>query len=445
MSPEIKFHLIVLGTILLLMFLLTVSFLKGKTAQKEKYFHYLLGIKSVTTLILIFVGAMVASTRSGMAFMDWPTSNGLIWPSLEKWIHQRDMFWEHLHRLIAEGLGALAICATIWSYKTFGGRYFKSCLLLLFLIVLQGYFGGLTVKKLTPWWSSTLHGAVAQLIFAFIVVLWYRTGKTGKGLLPTLTADEWLRKFMKVVFVILMVQLLLGASFRHKMKVAQFASAISASLMKEIDEKKYSLTPLKNGEYTIQLKVEKKGEVSISFNGQKFSKSVRAETGEFLAVGHIQLLASESYEFLVEGEFSEIRLIGPDRINYNFQTGEQLPFVIVYKEVMDGNRHLLWSHVAFAVVVIFAVLFLAIYQIKKSEVLPAFRWIGYGLLISLCTQVFLGLVALITVSERQKNVYDQVKTILTSAHLANGAILLSFAVLSIFLYRWSFGKTARVE
>ena len=50
---------------------------------------------------------MVASTRSGMVFMDWPTSNGLIWPGLDKWIHQKDMFWEHIHRLIAEGVGYL--------------------------------------------------------------------------------------------------------------------------------------------------------------------------------------------------------------------------------------------------------------------------------------------------------------------------------------------------
>ena len=50
-----------------------------QSGEKEKFFFRgVLGLLSFSTFVLIFVGAMVASTRSGMAFMDWPTSNGLI-------------------------------------------------------------------------------------------------------------------------------------------------------------------------------------------------------------------------------------------------------------------------------------------------------------------------------------------------------------------------------
>ena len=79
---EKQFHYLVLGIIILLVAVASVMFTKQGKEAKEKLFHRLFGLLSFGTLILIFVGAMVASTRSGMAFMDWPTSKwfDLAWP-----------------------------------------------------------------------------------------------------------------------------------------------------------------------------------------------------------------------------------------------------------------------------------------------------------------------------------------------------------------------------
>lgn len=446
MTQEMQFHLTVLGIIMFLVVVLCVVFKKQGIEKRELLFHGLFGVLSIGTLVLIFVGAMVASTRSGMAFMDWPTSNGLIWPGLDKWMHQKDMFWEHFHRLIAEGIGVLAICALVWSFFVFEKKYVKTCAILLLLIILQGIFGGLTVRKMTAWWTSTLHGVVAQLVFCFMVVVWYRTGKKGLGIKKVIDNDSWLRSMPKVVCIIVIIQLILGASFRHKMKVAQFSSTVSESTQIALKKHAAALSPKKAGDYSFQIKVPAPGEYSISL-GSDITLTIEVSEGnhELISIGHVGLEEGQKYELGMEGNIEEIKITGPERISVSAGDLEYLPFVIVYKEVLEGNKHLLWAHIAFAVVVTCFVLFLGVYLFKKKESLPNLKMPSIGLLVSVVVQVFLGLIAFITVSDRQKNIYDQVKTILTSAHLANGALLLGFCVLALFLCRWGFEKSATEE
>src|SRR5512141_3449215 len=52
------------------------------------------------TLFLIYAGAMVTSTGSGLAVPDWPLSYGMLMPPMIAGI-----FYEHGHRMIA---------ATVW-------------------------------------------------------------------------------------------------------------------------------------------------------------------------------------------------------------------------------------------------------------------------------------------------------------------------------------------
>ena len=141
MDAEAVKHLVILGFLIAALIGASFIFMKQGSEKREKLFSKLAGFLALSTLFLIFVGAMVASTRSGMAFMDWPTSNGLIWPGLDKWVHQDDMFWEHIHRLIAEGVGYLSICLLTWSFFTHDKKYVKVCSWLLILIILQGIFG----------------------------------------------------------------------------------------------------------------------------------------------------------------------------------------------------------------------------------------------------------------------------------------------------------------
>ena len=446
---EKQFHYLVLGAIILLVAIASVMFTKQDKDSKEKLFHRLYGFLSYGTLILIFVGAMVASTRSGMAFMDWPTSNGLIWPGLDKWIHQKDMFWEHFHRLIAEGIGVLSITALIWSFFVFDKKFVKASAILLILIIVQGIFGGLTVKKMTAWWTSTLHGVVAQIVFCYMLVVFYKTSQKIRNIKTVVDDDTWLRSLPKVVCVVVLIQLLLGASFRHKMKVAQFASTVSESEQISLKKNSASLIPGKSGTYTVQLKAESAGTYGLSLDEQlKLTLEISQSSNEFVNAGTLELTEGKEYSLETIGNIDSLKFIGPERIKRSIvKEGEEdtLPFVIVYKEKLEGNKHLLWAHIAFAVVVTIFVLLLGMYLFKKKESAPFLKLPSLGLMITLIIQIFLGLIAFITVNERQKDIYDQTKTILTSAHLANGALLLGFCVLALFFCRWGFVKTASKE
>ena len=63
------------------------------------------------------------------------------------------------------------------------------------------------------------------------------------------------------------------------------------------------------------------------------------------------------------------------------------------------------------------------------------------MIFTLFVQLSLGVVALITVTDREKNIYDQTKTILTSAHLANGAFLLGLCVVALYFCKKGFVKS----
>ena len=65
-----------------------------------------------STLFLIFAGAMVTSTGSGLAVPDWPLSYGMLMPPMVGGI-----FYEHGHRMIAATVGFLTLIQAIcWKH-----------------------------------------------------------------------------------------------------------------------------------------------------------------------------------------------------------------------------------------------------------------------------------------------------------------------------------------
>src|SRR6266851_4863306 len=65
---------------------------------------------AASTLFLIFAGAMVTSTGSGLAVPDWPLSYGMVMPPMIGGI-----FYEHGHRMIAATVGFLTLVLAIWT------------------------------------------------------------------------------------------------------------------------------------------------------------------------------------------------------------------------------------------------------------------------------------------------------------------------------------------
>jgi cytochrome c oxidase assembly protein subunit 15 len=125
---------------------------------------------AVAILPLVLVGATVTSTDSGMAFPDWPTSDGaLVNPA--GWTTQFHTFWEHLHRLIGWSVGMLAIAAvTVTFLYERSWRVRLLSIWVLLAIIAQGIMGGIRVIEISTTWAL-IHGCWAQVCFGSAVAL----------------------------------------------------------------------------------------------------------------------------------------------------------------------------------------------------------------------------------------------------------------------------------
>ena len=64
--------------------------------------------------ILLYAGGMTTSIKAGMAFLDWPLSNGSVNP--DGWLTESDKMAEHSHRLLGMKIGLLSIVLFLWTY-----------------------------------------------------------------------------------------------------------------------------------------------------------------------------------------------------------------------------------------------------------------------------------------------------------------------------------------
>src|SRR5437016_3310729 len=72
-------------------------------------------IGSAWVFVLVTLGAFTSSIGAGMAFPDWPLSNGSINP--HGWLVNISMFAEHSHRLSGMMMGLITIGIVIWLHR----------------------------------------------------------------------------------------------------------------------------------------------------------------------------------------------------------------------------------------------------------------------------------------------------------------------------------------
>ena len=112
-----------------------------------------------STLFLIFAGAMVTSTGSGLAVPDWPLSYGMFFPPMVGGI-----FYEHGHRMIASAVGFLTIIQAVWLQMREPRKFVRILgWTALAAVIVQGILGGLTVIFLLPTAVSVSHAALAEI------------------------------------------------------------------------------------------------------------------------------------------------------------------------------------------------------------------------------------------------------------------------------------------
>lgn len=163
-----------------------------------------------STLFLIFAGAMVTSTGSGLAVPDWPLSYGMVMPPMIGGI-----FYEHGHRMIAATVGLLTVIQAIWLQLREPKRFARIlgwCSV--GAVIAQGVLGGVTVLLLLPHSVSIAHAALAEIFFclnasiAFFTSTLFRTSRAlEKGDAPI--------GLTSLLVIVTYVQILIGALMRH--------------------------------------------------------------------------------------------------------------------------------------------------------------------------------------------------------------------------------------
>jgi cytochrome c oxidase assembly protein subunit 15 len=203
---------------------------------------------------LIFFGALVTSHDAGLAVPDWPTSYGenmfLFPPS--QWVG--GVFYEHVHRLIASGIGLLTLILTAWMTLREKRVWLKKLgALALFLVCLQGLLGGLTVLHKLPDAISVSHGMLAQTFFCLTILIAYLYSREFEARQLNELALGRSGQFYWAVFGFALIysQLFLGAVLRHSgsgLAIPDFPTmggswlpAFDAEMLSHINERRREL------------------------------------------------------------------------------------------------------------------------------------------------------------------------------------------------------------
>jgi cytochrome c oxidase assembly protein subunit 15 len=173
--------------------------------------------------VLLFAGGFTTSIGAGMAFLDWPLSNGSLNP--EGWTENIDQMAEHGHRLAGMIIGLLSITLAIAYYRIETRVWVRRlAYFLLLLVVLQGILGGLRVRldhlntgsdhNLVARSFAIAHAMGAEGVMVTLCSLavlsaprWFRAGSASSGG-PT-------RAFGVTAFGLLVIAILIGAVMRH--------------------------------------------------------------------------------------------------------------------------------------------------------------------------------------------------------------------------------------
>ena len=170
-------------------------------------------LTAASTLFLIFAGAMVTSTDSGLSVPDWPLSYGQLMPPMVGGI-----FYEHGHRMIASAVGFLTLIQAFWlQFREPQSFVRKLGWLALAAVIVQGVLGGLTVIYLLPTAISVSHAGLAELFFCLNVSIAFFTSATWHRWASEPAAPRYgsLASSTKILAGLVYLQILVGALMRH--------------------------------------------------------------------------------------------------------------------------------------------------------------------------------------------------------------------------------------
>ncbi len=185
---------------------------------------------AITTLVLallpIGMGALVTTLGAGMAFLDWPTSDGenmLLYPWLKDLANgQTDKFVEHGHRLGGVVIGIASILLTTFAWKSNSTRTVKwLATAVLVGVVLQGLLGGIRVR-LNSQSFAMIHGCFAAVVFALMGITaictsrrWMETENVSEETPNKLNQHSLAKPLAISAVVLVFAQFFIGSLLRH--------------------------------------------------------------------------------------------------------------------------------------------------------------------------------------------------------------------------------------
>jgi heme a synthase len=167
------------------------------------------------TVLLILAGGLVTSHGAGLSVPDWPTSYGWNMFTFPPSMWVANILYEHGHRLVASGVGALMIVLVVWLWTTETPRWLRWFgVAALCAVITQGLLGGLTVLFFLPPAVSTAHATIAELCLCLTVAIALFTSPRWRAQSTPLD-DHRLRRIATVTTALAYGQILVGATMRH--------------------------------------------------------------------------------------------------------------------------------------------------------------------------------------------------------------------------------------
>jgi len=188
------------------------------TAGPNRGLHRLALLLACATVVLLVAGALVTSNEAGDSVPDWPVSFG-------RWLISSNHFvanvrFEYSHRVIAGVVGLLTLVLAGFLFVAERRAWLRRLGLIAFAgVVAQAGIGGLRV--LFPEYKALIavpHALVAQSFFAIVVSVCVFTSRSWTD--PHRNkpdASRWpLRRLASATVGAVLIQLVLGAGFRHQ-------------------------------------------------------------------------------------------------------------------------------------------------------------------------------------------------------------------------------------
>ena len=170
------------------------------------------------TIVLLGAGALVTSNEAGDSVPDWPVSFG-------RWLISSNNFvanvrFEYSHRVIAEIVGLTTLLLALWAQFSERRSWMRKLGWVAFVgVVAQAGIGG--VRVLLPEYKALIavpHALIAQSFFAVVVAIAVFTSRSwseAHAVKPDGSGVS-LRKLVAATVVAVLIQLVLGAGFRHQ-------------------------------------------------------------------------------------------------------------------------------------------------------------------------------------------------------------------------------------